>query len=106
MKISKILENKYFEYEKGQRELNAKLGYRLISVIFEGLESEDDNSCLYLDFEIFCRNKGIDIYWYDGSNNFDEDKKMYDFQIEVDEEQLKEFNQVFKEFKKNIKIYK
>ncbi len=106
MKISKILENKYFEYEKGQKELTAKLGYRLISVIFQGIDGEEENALFYLDFEKYFLEKGIDINWYDGSETFDEDKKMYDFQIEVDEEQIQEFNQAFKEFKKKIKIKK
>lgn len=103
VKLSKFLENKYTYNYESEKELSASIGYRLITLVFEGIDNEDDNSCLYLDFENLCDSRQIDMRWYDGSENFDEDIKMFDFQIEVDENQIKEFNQAWRFFKQSLR---
>lgn len=108
MKMKKILENKFFEY-LDEKHLNCVEGHRLISI------TVDITKCNYeyteeMMYEIIddlidsCLRSNIDCSYYDGSAMLY--PELFEFQITIDEEYIKEFNTVWKMFKNYWKTNK
>lgn len=101
MKISKKLENKYFiDSLKEERILNCEDGYRLITINVHNCTENEGIKLSELLIELY--SKEISMYLYD-YQFYCEDDKYFEFQICVDDEYLKEFNELYKEFKKPAK---
>lgn len=92
--MKKILKNKYeIDSLTDERVLACEEGYRLIEIQMNLENAEND----WLDnFMNLFTGSGVDTYYYDGS--YDE----YGFYICVAEEDIKSFNKIWKEVKKDL----
>jgi hypothetical protein len=101
MKLTKKLENKYFvDSLHEEKILNCEEGHRLVSINVYNVSENEGIKLSELLMELY--SEEIPMYLYDYQFYCEEDK-YFEFQICIDEEYIKEFNELYKEFKKSAK---
>jgi hypothetical protein len=101
MKLTKKLENKYFvDSLHEEKILNCEAGHRLVSINVYNVSENEGIKLSELLIELY--SEEIPMYLYDYQFYCEEDK-YFEFQICIDEEYIKEFNELYKEFKKSAK---
>jgi len=100
IRLTKKLENKYFiDSLQEEKILNCEDGYRLVTIkVFDCLEAEGIKLSEIL---VDLYSEEVTMYLYDYSF-YCEDDKFFEFQVCIDEEYIKEFNELYKEFKKSV----
>lgn len=100
-KFSKKLENKYIANSvREERELNCEDGYRLVTIGIKNCTDKEGIRISELLVELY--SEEFSMYLYDYEFYCDDDK-FFEFQICIDEEYIKEFNKLYKEFKSSVK---
>jgi len=102
IKMTKKLNNKYFNNLEDGRESNTNFGYRLISIELTEIKNREHGEEIEGKLIDFIIDKEIDCFIEDGSSWFYDDG-MYEFNLSVDEEYLSEFNENYKKFKKGLR---
>jgi hypothetical protein len=101
MKLTKKLENKYFVDSLNEEKiLNCEEGHRLVSINVYNVSENEGIKLSELLMELY--SEEIPMYLYD-YQFYCESDKYFEFQISLDEEYIKEFNELYKEFKKSAK---
>lgn len=101
MTLTKKLENKYFlDSIRDERILTCEDGYRLFTITVKDCTQSEGTKLSELLVELYSEEVPMYIYDYEYYNIYDE---YFEFQVCVDEEMLKEFNELYKEFKKSAK---
>jgi hypothetical protein len=100
IRLTKKLENKYFiDSLKEEKILNCEDGYRLVTIkVFDCLEAEGIKLSEIL---VDLYSEEVTMYLYDYSFYCEEDQ-FFEFQVCIDEEYIKEFNKLYREFKKSV----
>ncbi|WP_428025076.1 hypothetical protein [Arcobacter sp.] len=100
IRLTKKLENKFFvDSLEGEKTLNCEAGYRLVTIkVFDCLEAEGIKLSEIL---VDLYSEEVTMYLYDYSF-YCEDDKFFEFQVCIDEEYIKEFNKLYREFKKSV----
>jgi len=103
IKMTKKLNNKYFLDSEDGRESNTNLGYRLISIEMKGINTREEGEEIErrLVKEVSILND-IHCFVEDGSSWHYDTSNEYEFNLSVDEDYLKEFNEIYKKFKKGL----
>jgi len=100
IRLTKKLENKYFiDSLQEEKILNCEDGYRLVTIkVFDCLEAEGIKLSEIL---VDLYSEEVTMYLYDYSFYCEEDQ-FFEFQVCIDEEYIKEFNKLYREFKKSV----
>ena len=101
MTLTKKLENKYFlDSIRDERILSCQDGYRLFTITVKDCTESEGIKLSELLIELYSEEIPMYLYDYEFYSIYDE---YFEFQVCVDEEMLKEFNALYKEFKKSAK---
>lgn len=96
VKFRKKIENKYLDNR--MKILNCKSNYRLITIEIEGYESGNLFYDVIIDLENLCYDAKID-FQFNKVVCFNKTENLYKTQYLIDEEQIKDFNIIWKQYK-------
>jgi hypothetical protein len=106
LKFSKKIESKFDRNFEGERELRTEFGYRLITIAIKNCFDEDSGDELQSDLLETCWRKDLDVKPFDGSNDYYKDDNLYEFCIQIDDLEINQFNELWKNWKKDWTLVK
>jgi hypothetical protein len=96
IKLTKKLENKYYQDALGNKDLNCEDGYRLVTITVRNCVKSEGVTLSELLIELY--SEEVTMYLYD-YEYYDVHEEFFEFQVCVDDEMIKEFNELYSEFK-------
>jgi hypothetical protein len=100
IKLTKKLENKFFvDSLEDEKILSCEAGYRLVTIKASNCLEAEGVKLSELLIELYSEEFNMYLYDYEF---YSESDKVFEFQVCVDEEYLKEFNTLYNQFKKSV----